>query len=93
MNGAILGIYATILFGIVGAGNSATLMDYVKRDMGSYFPWLISILVISILTQFESTKKLVMPFVGLLVLNYFLKNWDTIETQFRAFYNSVKSES
>ena len=89
MNGAILGIYSALLFGVVAAGNSKTLIDYVKEDAGGYFPWLMAVLVLSMLNNFEPTRQLVMPFIALLIINYFLKNWSIIEAQFSDFYNTI----
>ena len=87
MTGLFIGLYG-IYFLIVGSnGQPRTLWQYLSRDARGYLPWILAIIVLSVLTNFDSTKPMVKPIIALLVLNYFLKNFSVIESQLKAIYN------
>lgn len=81
MPGLILGLYGAYLIWVGFSGKFDSLADELGKDAPEYFPWAIGILCVAVLTQFESTQKLVKPFIGLLLLNFFLRNYDNIEAE------------
>lgn len=86
MAGLFLAIYG-IFFLLAGArGNAGTLVEYISEDIRPFAPWILSIVVIAILSEFEETKKLVKPFIALLILNFTLRNWGTIESEIKSIY-------
>lgn len=86
MTSLFIGLYG-IYFLLVGAhSNTAPLITQLQGDVPKYLPWLLAIIVIAFLSQYETTEKIVKPFVALLILNFFLKNFGTIKSQVTGIY-------
>lgn len=83
MNALFLAIYGVYMLFVASRGNSNELVDYVGEDVKTFAPWLFAIIVIAILSEFEGTKALVKPFIGLLILNFVLRRWPTIEGEIK----------
>lgn len=83
MNGLVLALYGIYLIAVGLNGNGNALGEYVSEDAGGYFPWLVAIFVLVLLYEFEATRKITLPFGILLVLNFILQNYGTIENEFR----------
>ena len=92
MSGFVLGIYSLYLFAVAISGNSESLIEDVKTDAGDYFPWLIGIFVLVVLYEYQGTRKLVAPFAGLFILNFILRRWDNLSSQFSDIYSQVTTE-
>lgn len=87
MTSLFVGLYG-LFFLLVGInGNSRALLSAMSEDMPDYLPWLVAIIAIAILSEFEATEKLVKPFAVLLMLNFFLRNFGTIETEAKKIWN------
>lgn len=83
---ALFGFYF-LLVGVAGKGGE--LVGLVEEDVKGYAPWFLGILVIGILAEFDKTRPFVGPFLGLLALNFFLRNYATIETEVKNIYNGA----
>ena len=88
MNSLFIGLYGVYLLAVGIRGNGGALADLVSADAPKYFPWLLAIIVISVLTEFDATKNLVKPIIMLLVLNFVLRNFDTIKSEVSKIYTS-----
>lgn len=87
MTSLFIGLYGVYLLLVGVRGNSGELLDATNRDLPGYIPWLFSIIAIAVLSENETTKGLVRPFIVLLILNFALMNWDTIESEVKKIYN------
>lgn len=85
---AVYGIYI-LLVGI--NGNSQELIGKFREDAPGFFPWAVSIAVLAIMADIPSTKKLVAPFVFLLVLTFILQNFETLRSQYNRIYSAATS--
>lgn len=86
MTGLFLGAYGVYLIMVSVAGNTSKLFPMLGTDLRGYAPWMLAIVFIAVLTEFDSTKDFVKPFIVLLVLNFFLRNWNTIKAQTEQIY-------
>lgn len=86
MTALFLGLYGVYLILVSVRGNGKSLLDLLNRDTSKYMPWLFAIIVLAVLNEFETTKPLVKPIIGLLVLNFFLRNADTVQSQIKQIY-------
>lgn len=68
-------------------GNAGTLMSDLSQDSPNYLPWLVAIIVIALMSEFDATKDIVKPFAALLLLNFLLKNFSTIKQEASTIYN------
>lgn len=87
MTGLFIGLYGLYLVIVGVRGNAGALLDLLGQDAPKFIPWILAIVGIAVLSEFESTKPMVKPFIGLLVLNFALVNYETIETQVSQLYN------
>jgi len=88
MTSLFIGLYGLYLIMVGVQGNASTLISEVESDAPQFLPWLLAIVALAFLNEFESTKKFVKPFAALIVLNFFLKNFGTIKQQVSSIYNS-----
>lgn len=88
MTSLFLGLYGIYLIAVGAQGNAATLAQMLGEDSPRYVPWLLAIIAIAVLSQYETTEKLVKPFILLLVLNFVLMNFDTIRSEISKIYQS-----
>ena len=68
MNGFLTIIYAALLVTIGIKGNAKALGTLVANDAPAYFPWLVSIAFLAVLSENEKTAKFVNPFLLLAAL-------------------------
>lgn len=91
MTGIFIGVYGLFLLAVGINGQGKALFSLLSEDGKEFLPWLFALVVISILAEFEETKKLVKPFVVLLALNFFLRNYSTLEKEAKTIYNMSQS--
>lgn len=82
MNALIIGLYGIFVFMVGISGNSESLLKEVKQDAPGFLPWALSIGVLAVLNEFPQTEKIVAPFIGLLILAFVLRNFETLKKQF-----------
>lgn len=87
MFSGVLGIYGVYLLMMGVQGNTNEFIDLLKTDIRKFIPWIMSLLIIAILSESEHTKKIVAPFMGLVVLSFALQNRQTIENELRKIYD------
>ncbi len=68
MNGFLTIIYAALLVTIGIKGNAKALGTLVASDAPAYFPWLVSIAFLAVLSENDKTAKFVNPFLLLATL-------------------------
>lgn len=83
MNVLLFGLYGLFLVLVGLAGNSAALRDNFSEDAGGFLPWAMSIGVLAVMNEIPLTKKMVAPFLLLLGLNFVLRNWETLRSQYQ----------
>lgn len=83
MNALIIAVYGVYLVLVGVNGNSNNLIAAAKEDAPGFVPWAISIAVLAVINEIPSTKRLAAPFLTLLVLTFFLKNFETLRAEFR----------
>ena len=86
MTALFLGIYGIYFLMVAYAGNTSILVDSLTDDLRGYAPWIFAIIILAILTEFETTEPMVKPIIGLLILNFFLKNWAQVESQSKQIF-------
>ena len=82
MNSLILGLYGVYLMAAGIQGHAKDVSILLQEDAGNYLPWLVAVIVLAMLYSFDNTRDIVMPILVLLILNFFLRNWDTVSNQF-----------
>jgi len=87
-----LGLYG-LYFALVGVQNNGDLLvEMAKEDIPDFLPWVLAIALLALLSDFKTTRNLVLPFAGLLALNFVLRNYETIEAEFIRLYQLSKME-
>ena len=81
MTSLFVGIYGVFFLAAGIQGNGNKLFALLAEDGRKFIPWLFAIVVISVLSEFEATEKLVKPFAVLLALNFFLRNFATLQSE------------
>jgi hypothetical protein len=89
MTPLFLGLYGVYLILVAVRGNGSALLDLLNRDTSGYMPWLFAIIVLAVLNEFETTEPIVKPIIGLLVLNFFLRNANTVKSQVQQIYSGT----
>lgn len=93
MNAMILGAYG-LYFIMVGLnGNTDALMENAKSDFPPFVPWAFALGTLVALNEFEATAQVAKPFIFLLVLNFILFNFDTLESEVKTLYRLAGSAS
>lgn len=86
MTGLFVGLYGIYLIMVGLRGNAGQLLALIGRDAPKYLPWLLAIVVLAFMSQYEATEKVVKPFIILLILAFFLKNYTTVENQLKSIW-------
>lgn len=81
MNYGLVGLYAFYLIFVGYSGNAKEFFDEVGTDIKGFAPWVIAVVVIEALYKVDELKPMIKPFVGLAVLTFTLKNYDTVINQ------------
>jgi len=79
----LYGIFA-LLVGVKGKGKGAIAL--LSEDAYPYISWVLAIVALSVLYEFDETRPMIKPIMLLLALNFFLRNFDTIESQVKQIY-------
>lgn len=87
MTSLFVGLYGVYFLMVGIRGNAGALIGDLSQDAPSYMPWLIAIIVIAFMSEFDATKDIVKPFAVLLLLNFLLRNFATIQKETSAIYN------
>lgn len=89
MNNILVGLYALYFFFTAYKGNSAKAMADIQRDAPGFMPWMLSIIVLSLLYNNEKTRKITEPFIFLIVVSFVLKNFTQIKTEVQTIYQGA----
>lgn len=87
MTSIMIGLHGLYLIVVGANGNVNKLMGLLSDDVKPFIPWIFAILVISLLSQHEDTKKLIAPFITLLALNFVLRNFETVKAEVNKIYS------
>ncbi len=82
----LAGIYA-IAVGYHGNGDA--LFAQLGQDMPTFAPWIVAILVLSMLAVNEYTEQLGRPLLLLILLGLVLRDWPKIKASGNAAYNQI----
>lgn len=82
-----LGLYALYFLLVAVKGNAQKVFSALQTDMPGFLPWLIVAGVLGALYQFAPTRQFAGLFIVLVVLAFFLKNQNTLVSQFHTIYN------
>ena len=97
MPALIIGLYGIYLLMVGVNGNAKTLAAYASADAAGFLPWAVSLGVIAVMYEIPETKRLAGPFLLLAALAFVLRNFTTLQTQFRDMYtmaaNAAKTTS
>lgn len=89
MNALIIAAFGFFFFLVGIRGNAGTLFDELSKDTPGFLPWAVSIGVLAIVNEIPATQKLAAPFLFLLVLTFILRNFETLQSQFRELAQSA----
>lgn len=81
MSYGLVGLYALYLMFVGVNGHSSKLFADIEADAKGFAPWLIAILVLRALSNSNTLKPMVTPFIGLAVLTFVLKNYGQLVAQ------------
>ena len=81
MSYGLVGLYALYLIFVGVNGHASDLFDNVEKDAKDFAPWLLAIIILEALYKVDSLKPAIKPFIGLAVLTFVLKNFDTVIEQ------------
>lgn len=70
-------------------GNIVTLGRLVGEDIPNYAPWIGSLLALWLLSQSDTLKPVVQPFLMLAIITTIVLRYTEIETELRASYASL----
>ena len=83
MNALIVAAFGAY-FAFVGfRGNSDKFLTLVNEDAKGFAPWAIAVGTLVILNEIPATKQMAKPFLFLMVLSFVLKNFDSMQSEFR----------
>jgi len=77
----LVGLYALYLMFVGVNGHASELFTDIEADAKGFAPWLIAILVLRALSNSNTLKPMVTPFIGLAVLTFVLKNYGQLVSQ------------
>jgi hypothetical protein len=81
MSYGLVGLYALYLMFVGINGNASALFTDIENDAKGFAPWLLAILVLRALSNSNTLKPVVGPFIGLAVLTFVLKNYGQLVSQ------------
>lgn len=81
MSYGLVGLYAVYLIFVGIKGNSKPLLDNVGSDLKGFSAWVIAIVILKALSESDTLKPIVNPFIALAILTFTLKNYDTLIDQ------------
>ena len=87
MAALIIGLYGIYLLMVGVSGNAKTLQQYASADAPGFLPWAISLGVLAVIYEIPETKRLAFPFILLLAITFVVKNFETLQTQFKDLYS------
>lgn len=93
MTNLTVGVYAVYLIMVALRGNAGQLFSNVQTDIKGFLPWGISIGILGVLYENEKTRPVVEPFIFLIVLAAFLKNFQALKTNASQIYNSATASN
>lgn len=92
MNALIIAAYGLYLVMVGFNQNSKQLLDYIERDAGGFFPWAVSIAVLSVAYNNQYAKKVVEPFIVLATVTFILKNFTKLQNEYNKINQSSKGK-
>lgn len=84
MNSLIIGLYGIFLLAVGVNGNYAGLIEETKSDTKPFAVWLVILFVLAFLYQNDYTKGIVKPFIVLALINFALRNYETISSELKS---------
>lgn len=81
MSYGLVGLYALYLMFVGVNGHASKLFTDIEQDAKGFAPWLIAILVLRAMSNSDTLKPVVTPFIGLAVLTFVLKNYGQLISQ------------
>lgn len=81
MTAALVGLYALYFIAVGIHGNAAALWGATANDFKKFLPWILAILLLRALYGIDVLRPLVKPFIGLAILVFILKNYETLASQ------------
>lgn len=81
MSYGLVGLYALYLMFVGVNGHASALFTDIETDAKGFAPWLLAILVLRALSNSNTLKPMVTPFIGLAVLTFVLKNYGQLISQ------------
>ena len=82
MSGLLVGFWGIYLILLGRQGNVNKFLDLAQSDSSGFVPWAIAIGILGGLMQVDTLKPIVTPFVLLVLLTFFLHNYNKIVSQF-----------
>lgn len=83
MNAILAILYGVFLILVGIRGNAGQLANALTQE-GQFVYWVIVLLVLAALWEFESGAELAKPFTALVIVAFLLRNWGTLSTNLRA---------
>jgi hypothetical protein len=81
MQYGLVGLYSLYLIFVGLNGNASKLFDETQKDVRSFAPWLLSIIILKALYEVPTLRPAVGPFVGLALLTFVLRNYDNVASE------------
>jgi len=81
MSYGLVGLYALYFIFVGINGNAAEMVKAMEQDAKKFAPWLISILILKALSQSDTMRPMIKPFIGLALVTFTLTNYTQIVSQ------------
>ncbi len=75
----LLVVYGVYFMLVDYRGNGQKLLTQLGLDVKGFFPWIVSIIILSILYNNEKTRPIVRPFIVLAVITFTLTNFPKLK--------------
>lgn len=89
MSNLLVGIYAVYLLFVAYKGNASEIMGDVQEDAPGFLPWMVAVVVLSVLYNNDTARPIVKPFIFLAILTFVLKNFVPLKTEVQKIYQSA----
>lgn len=81
MSYGLVGLYALYFIFVGINGNASPMAQAMEEDAKGFAPWLLAILILKALSNSDTIRPLVNPFIALALVTFTLKNYAQIVQQ------------
>lgn len=92
MNELAAGIIGIYFIAVAIKGNGSEAYNLLGEEVKGFAPWIAAVIVIALIGSNKESKPFVMPFIGLALLAFVLKNEQKLTANVTALYDYVNGK-